>query len=152
MSDQGLALVTAFPPAPPTPYTIAAPKTDASSPVIFPTDLDGIKNVKRRDVHSAHTPSSVDQRRYDKNEPFDLPRRKRVQSAVENRQVVSLSSNNTPYGSKVWGQTSYSMDYPKKKPIPLPKVRPSSATRMHNPQPSKVLIVAINIVIYFINY
>ena len=109
---------------------------------------------KERRGHSAHTPrsqtsglshnpastSSFGDATATKREPVDLPKRKRAQSAVEHRQVVSLSLAETPYGSKVWGETSYSADFKKKKPVPLPKVRPSSATRMNNPHPSKVTL------------
>ena len=117
----------------------------------FPTGTPSPLRVasKERRGHSAHTPrlshnpastSSSSDVAATKREPVDLPRRKRAQSAVEPRQVVSLSLAETPYGSKVWGETSYSADYKKKKPVPLPKVRPSSATRMHNPHPSKVTL------------
>ena len=79
----------------------------------------------------------------DVREPIDLPKRRRVKSATavaaKSHQVMTVSADNTPWGSKVWGETSYSTDYPPKKPIVPAKPRPASATRMNNPHPSKVL-------------
>ena len=71
---------------------------------------------------------------------LELPRRKRVQSAVEKRQSVNLSVDSSPWCSKVWGETSYHKDFPPKKPFPN-QMRPSSVTRMHNPHPSQVSLI-----------
>ena len=107
-------------------------------PTVTPPVLR-VANSKEKRSHSAHTlHSSRNASVCSGREPVDLPKRKRVQSAVEGRQVVKLSLADTPYGSKVWGETSYTANYQEKKPIPLPKVRPASATRMNNPHPSQV--------------
>lgn len=137
MSDRSPAVVSAYPPVPPTPFPYVA---RTSTPDIASTsEVEGLKKLRRRKgVHSAHTPS----RAAEDKEPLGLPKHKRIHSAIEKRQFVSLTAvNETPYSSKVWGETSYSVDYAEKKPIPLPKVRPASATRMHNPQPSKVYYI-----------
>lgn len=150
MSSGGPVIVSAYPP----------PVVGRPSSVIsinsFHTSHSPLKTSKgegeKRRVHSAQPggerggriqstqplSSSSSSNNEDIREPIDLPRRKRVQSAIEPRQVVSVSLGNTPYGSTVWGQTSYRSDYEKRKPIPLPKVRPASATRMNNPHPSHV--------------
>lgn len=127
----GPVIVAAYPPIHPSPLPPASTFHTSHLPLKAPG--------KEKRVHSARTPTSSCNDSSATREPVDLPRRKRVHSAIEPRQVVSLSLANTPYGSKVWGETSYRVDYERKKPIPLPKVRPASATRMNNPHPSQVM-------------
>lgn len=96
------------------------------------------KPKQKRPINSAHTSSSGNA---ESREPIDLPRRRRIKSAVDDSRIVSLSTNNTPWASKVWGETSYKRDYsPKRTTFPT-KVRPTSATRMNNPHPSKMFMI-----------
>ena len=134
MSDRSPAIVAAFPPVSPTdPHLPGTPSPEVSQTKV----VDEVKNnLIRRRVNSAHTPSSTTTNN-------GLQKCKRVHSAIEKRQMISLSANGTPYSSKAWGKTSYSIDYAKRKPIPLPKVRPASATRMHNPHPSQVIYITV---------
>ena len=73
-------------------------------------------------------------------EPIDLPRRRRIKSAVVgvNSLTVTIPANKAPWGNKAWGETSYSSNFPPKKPVVHANPRPVSATRMNNPHPSQV--------------
>lgn len=74
-------------------------------------------------------------------EPSDLPKRRRVKSAVADDRIYRMpDSNKGPWSNRgaTWGQTSYNDHYSFKKPIATSKPRPASATRMNNPHPSKV--------------
>ena len=101
----------------------------------------------KRNVNSARTisHSSVEAVAAAVREPIDLPRRRRVKSAIiaTENQVITLSAENTPWGSRVWGETSYKKDFAPKKTTQRPQPRPSSATRMNNPHPSKASAISI---------
>ena len=106
------------------------------------------KPKQKRSINSARTSSSGNTER---REPVDLPRRRRIKSAVDDSRIVSLSTNNTPWASKVWGETSYKRDYSPKRTTFPSKIRPTSATRMNNPHPSKVIGTVCMYYIQFIS-
>lgn len=130
MSVQSPAVVSAFPPTPE-----AASGTVPHKPAVKPRGVSSARSMSA----GSRTSTSV----HGRPSELELPRRKRVQSAVEiKRQSVSLSADSSPWCSKVWGETSYHKDFPPKKPFPN-RVRPSSVTRMHNPHPSQVCIFCV---------
>jgi hypothetical protein len=126
MSERSIVTKRISASGPPTPF----PK----EPIRSLDDTSSIK-ARKRSVQSAGTTRSAKD-----TETKEFPKHRRVQSAIDKRQAVNYSSNETPYGNNDWAKTSYSLDFTKKKPIALPKVRPASATRMHNPQPSQMFL------------
>ena len=131
MSAQSPAVVSALPPSPE-----AASSTVPQKSAVKPRGVSSARSMSARSRSSGSAGERPSE--------MELPRRKRVQSAVEKRRSANLSASSSPWCSKVWGQTSYHSDFPPKKPFPN-RIRPSSPTRMHNPHPLQVCQYSLHI-------
>ena len=122
----------------PSPTPKHTPRPASATPVLDSSKPKHSNKPERR-AGSAHTPTSAGSVS-SLREPIDLPRRRRVKSAVAgaNRLCLTIPADKPPWGSKEWGETCYSSNFSQKKPIVHSKQRPASATRMNNPHPSQV--------------
>ena len=97
------------------------------------------RKEEKRSVSSAPTRRSTTQRSSSDSHHRQQPQRqRRVRSAVDDGRLLTLSPSDSPWGNKEWGKSVYTSEYGPKRPAPPVKIRPASATRMHNPQPSNV--------------
>ena len=145
MAGKEAIITTAMPPRPPTPYPMSPP---VSASVLKAERAQSASAVKAGGVQSAAGPPSASllKRRPASSSQIGSShgcgrvalRRRRIKSAVEERRVANLATENSPWACKKWAQSSYSFDYALKKPYPPPTIRPASATRRNNPHPSEV--------------
>ena len=103
-------------------------------------DKEKGKSKGRRSVSSA---PSVRSSSKTNGSSLTHKRLRRVKSAVDDGRLLTLSSSDTPWGNKEWGKSQYTSDYVPKRPSSPIKIRPASATRMHNPHPNDVRICTL---------
>lgn len=97
---------------------------------------------RKRSVSSAPSRRSATQSSPSDSHHKQQPQRQwRPRSAVDDGRLLTLSPSDSPWGNKEWGRSQYTSDYGPKRPLSPVKIRPASATRMHNPQPSNVRIM-----------